>query len=118
MDSAQELIVAHCGLVCSCCGAHRRGKCPGCASQDSIFHRCPVRRCSEGRGQSTCAECAAHPELKGCRTLNRSVCGLVGMMLRPGRMANLEYIRQRGLERFVYAATHLTEDKREPAKTG
>jgi len=29
----QEVVVAHCGLVCSKCGAFKNGKCEGCHSE-------------------------------------------------------------------------------------
>jgi len=94
------VIVAHCGLVCSECGAHRNGKCGGCQSDKPMFANCPVKRCSAEKKHSCCADCLDFRDLRGCRKLNNLLAKVLGFLFRSNRIGNLERIRQLGLDDF------------------
>lgn len=95
-----EIIVARCGLVCSHCGAHRRGKCRGCHSDRPMFANCPVKACATFHECTTCADCTRYSDLRLCTKLNNFISKIFGFLFRTDRIGNLEQIRQIGLEAF------------------
>lgn len=97
---APDIIVGCCGLVCSNCGAHRKGRCQGCHSDKPMFRNCPVKTCVKFRGFATCAECSAYPDLTQCGKLHNFISRLMGWIFRSDRIGNLNRIRQEGLEAF------------------
>lgn len=66
----QDVVIAYCGLVCSKCGAFKKGKCQGCHSEKPMFKNCPIKRCNIDNSFSTCADCSDFQELKECKKLN------------------------------------------------
>jgi hypothetical protein len=95
-----EMIVGYCGLVCSHCGAFRRGRCEGCHSERPMFRGCPVKPCAAGRGYSTCAGCTEFADLRQCHKLHNLISRIVGLIFRSDRIGNLCRIREIGLEAF------------------
>ena len=99
-ESSVPIIVAHCGLVCSECGAWRKGKCGGCHGDKPMFTNCPVKRCGAEKKLSCCADCPDFRDLRACRKLNSFIAKVIGFFTRSNRIGNLERIRQMGLDGF------------------
>ncbi|MFC1734521.1 DUF3795 domain-containing protein [Candidatus Hydrogenedentota bacterium] len=99
--SADGPIIAYCGLVCSECGALRKGKCEGCHSDKRMFPKCPVRKCAMEHNFTTCADCDDFGDLKKCKKLHNMISIIVGFLFRTNRIGNLDRIREIGLEKFV-----------------
>ena len=100
MTESKDLVIAHCGLVCSYCGAYLKGKCKGCHSDRPMNRHCKMKACSLSHGYANCAECEEYDNLHDCRKLNNLVANFFGFIFRTNRIANLERIRQVGIERF------------------
>lgn len=99
-NDAEDVIVAYCGLVCSECGAYTRGRCQGCHSDKPMYRGCKVKPCAIERNCSTCAACEDFPDLRKCRKLNNVISKVFGFIFRSNRIANLDRIRQIGLDEF------------------
>ena len=95
-----ETTVARCGLVCSTCGAFRRGRCGGCHSDKPMFVCCPVKACAVEKGCATCADCTDFTDLKACRKLNNFISRIFGLIFRSDRIGGLYRIREIGLDAF------------------
>jgi hypothetical protein len=93
-------LVARCGLYCGSCGSYRKGRCPGCAGNDSASW-CAVRRCVRERGHATCADCAEHPDPRTCALFHNWISRLIGFVLRSDRPACILRIRSVGLEAYA-----------------
>ena len=100
-ETLQSAIVAHCGLVCSDCGMFKKSKCKGCYGGKPMFQNCPIKKCCLDNRKATCAECGEFQELKDCGKLNNLISKFFGMMFRTNRIANLNTIREVGLEKFA-----------------
>ena len=96
-----DLIVAHCGLVCSDCGAFKKGKCQGCHSDKTMCFNCKVKKCNLAHGYTTCADCTEFEDLKKCKKLNSFVSKIFKLIFRSDRLGNLNCIRQKGLDTFI-----------------
>ena len=96
----QNVIVAHCGLVCSECGAFKKGKCKGCYGGKPMFANCPIKKCCLDTHRATCADCTEFKDLKDCTKLNNLISKFFGMMFRTNRLENLHAIRDAGLDQF------------------
>jgi len=99
-ENAEIVIVAQCGLVCSECGAFKKGKCKGCYGGRPMFSNCPIKKCCMETRRTTCADCAQFPNLKDCRKLNNLISKFFGLVFRSDRIGNLNAIREVGLEKF------------------
>jgi len=97
-ENAQDTIVAYCGLVCTKCYGFRKGKCQGCHSEKPMYKKCPVKKCNIDNGYSTCADCKEFTDLKKCKKLYNIISRIFGLVFRTNRMANLEKIKQFGIE--------------------
>lgn len=95
-ENSQDVIVAHCGLICSECGMFRKRRCEGCHSEIPKYRNCPVKKCNLDSGYTTCADCVEFPELKRCRKLSNLISKLFGVIFRTNRIANLQRIRETG----------------------
>ena len=84
-----EVIIADCGLVCSSCGAYRRGRCTGCHGGKPMNSRCGIKVCVKDHGYTTCAECKDMGDLKKCRKLNNIISKI--------RKIGLKGIRERSV---------------------
>jgi hypothetical protein len=61
---------------------------------------CKMKACARERGYGTCAECGDFQDLHRCRKLYNPVSRFFGFIFRTDRIANLERIREIGLEPF------------------
>jgi hypothetical protein len=99
-EAEQKTIVAHCGLVCSDCGAFKKSKCKGCYGGKPMFPNCPIKKCNLDNHRATCAECPDFQNLKDCGKLNNLISKFFGLVFRSDRIGNLNKIREVGLEKF------------------
>ena len=96
----EELIVACCGLCCSNCGMHKKGKCQGCHHERPIHRNCQIKACVYENGFSTCAECLTFTDLKQCGKLHNLVSRFLGLIFGTNRIGSLYEIRSDGLGVF------------------
>lgn len=94
------MVIAYCGIVCSDCGAFKKGKCEGCLSGKQRFSSCPVRKCNIEKNQQTCAECASFDNFRNCKKLWNIFAKIFYYIFRSNRIGNLDRIRKIGLEEF------------------
>ena len=99
-EATKEFVLAYCGLVCSDCGAYRKGRCQGCHSEKPMYAGCKVKPCAQERNCSTCADCKEFENLKDCKKLNNIISKIFSLVFRSNRIGNLNRIRQIGLEGF------------------
>ena len=100
-ECASERIVAYCGLVCSDCGAYKKGRCGGCHSEKPMNAVCKVKPCAKDRGYCTCAECSEFDDLKDCKKLNNFISKIFGFVFRLDRIGNLNKIKEAGPGEFT-----------------
>ena len=100
MSDPTEFVLAYCGLVCSNCGAYRKGKCKGCHSDKPMNKGCKVKPCAMEKNYKTCADCGDFTNLKECRKLNNWISKIFAFIFRSDRIGNLCRIREIGIERF------------------
>jgi hypothetical protein len=96
----QNVIIAHCGIVCSKCGAFLKGKCKGCHSAKPMFKNCPIKKCNLENELVTCADCQEFQDLKRCKKLNSFISKIFGLLFRSNRIGNLVRIREIGLDAY------------------
>ncbi|NLW49945.1 MAG: DUF3795 domain-containing protein [Candidatus Brocadiaceae bacterium] len=92
--------VAYCGLYCAACGAHVKGRCPGCHDNQKAAW-CKIRSCCRENGYATCADCATYADPRECRKFHNVVSRLFGLIFRSDRRACIRRIREIG--RAAYA---------------
>jgi hypothetical protein len=95
-----DIIIGYCGIVCSSCGAYKRGKCKGCYSENRLYKSCKVRACNIEKGYSSCADCKEYHNLRDCKKLNNFISKIFSLIFRTNRIKNLERIREIGIENF------------------
>ncbi len=95
-----EVIVANCGLVCTSCGAYKRGRCTGCLGGKPMNSRCSMKACVVEHGYATCAECKDFEYLKDCNKLHNFISTIFSFIFRTNRIGNLNRIREIGLDKF------------------
>jgi len=100
MGDPTEVVLAYCGLVCSGCGAYRKGRCKGCHSDKPMNAGCKVKPCAMEKNCTTCADCGDFTDLKECRKLNNFISKIFGLIFRSDRIGNLCRIREIGIEKF------------------
>ena len=93
-----EILVAHCGLVCSDCGAFKKGKCPGCLSEKPLNRNCKIKACNYENGYRTCADCREFERFEDCGKLNNFISKIFKLVFRSDRMGQLYNIRESGLK--------------------
>lgn len=99
--TADEKLVAKCGLYCGACGAYLKGRCPGCAGNGKAAW-CKVRACCGERNYGSCAECADFERYEDCGKLNNLISRVISLFTRSDRPASLARIKKAG--RAAYAA--------------
>ena len=99
-ENEKDVIVAHCGLVCSECGAFKKSKCKGCHGGKPMFRNCPIKKCNLDHQRTTCADCTEVQELADCGKLNNLISKFFAMVFHTNRIENLNTIRKVGLEQF------------------
>ena len=100
MTDTKEVVLAYCGLVCSDCGAYRKGRCKGCHSDKPMNASCKVKPCAQEKNCVTCADCGDFTDLKECRKLNNFISKIFALIFRSDRIGNLCRIREIGIEKF------------------
>lgn len=90
-------LVARCGLYCGACGAHRRGRCPGCHDNEKATW-CKVRTCCRETGCSSCADCKSVADPADCGKFNNLIAKIFGFIFRSDRRACILQIREKGLQ--------------------
>jgi hypothetical protein len=98
--TVQEVIIAHCGLVCSKCGSFKKGRCHGCHSEKPMFKNCPIKKCNIDGNLATCSDCADFEDLKKCKKLNNFISKIFGLLFGTNRIGNLVRIREIGPDVF------------------
>ena len=97
---SSSVIVACCGLVCSDCGAYRRGRCQGCHTDKPMYRHCTVKACVQFRQYTTCADCTPYRDLTQCGKLHNFISRIFSWLFGTDRIGNLYRIREVGLEAF------------------
>jgi hypothetical protein len=105
-------LVARCGLYCGACGAHLRGRCPGCKENNKATW-CKVRSCCQDNRYATCTDCVEHRDPRGCRWFNNWIAKLFGFIFRSDRAACIDQIRLIGIEGH---AAEMVKSKRHSIK--
>ena len=93
--------IAYCGIICSHCGAYKKGKCLGCASGKQRFASCPVRKCNIEKGQRNCSECKAFADFHDCKKLWNAMAKIFHYIFRSNRIGNLQQMRKLGIDKFI-----------------
>ncbi len=104
-EGSNEFVLARCGLVCSNCGAHKKGRCGGCHCDKPMNRGCTVKKCCVDRQFGTCAECKEFEDLRECGKLNNWVAKIFAFIFRSDRIGSLCRIRDVGAEQFCEEAT-------------
>ena len=99
-EDTKEFVLAYCGLVCSQCGMYLKGRCEGCHSDKPMSLNCKVKPCAQERNYNSCADCVDFENLKECKKLHNFVSRIFGFIFRTNRIANLNRIREIGMDRF------------------
>lgn len=103
-------LIAACGLYCGACRKFRMGKCMGCTVPEAEvpglrkpiakgFQWCKIRKCCQGKGYHTCAEC--DKDVKDCKIHNNYVGKLFTFLFNSDRAACIRYIRHHGEDAFA-----------------
>ena len=100
MKKSDEVIVAYCGLVCTNCGAFKKGKCLGCHNDKPMNRNCKMKSCAMNKGYVTCADCTDFSDLKECGKLYNLISRFFGFIFHTDRIENLKQIRKVGLEKY------------------
>ena len=90
-------LVAHCGLYCGACGAHLRGRCPGCHNNQKAAW-CKVRTCCIEQGYSSCADCKDYTDPLQCKKYNNIISRIIGFILCSDRASCIRQIKNIGLQ--------------------
>lgn len=90
-----EMLVAYCGLYCAACGAHTKGRCPGCHDNGKAKW-CKVRSCCQENGYATCADCATFADPGECTKFHNFMSRIFGFIFRSDRRACIQRIREIG----------------------
>ncbi len=99
-QDTSDVVIAYCGLVCSNCGFYTKGRCQGCHSDRPMLPNCKTKACAIRNNYTTCAACETYADLRECNKLHNFFTQLSGLIFRTDRIANLERIREIGLEAF------------------
>ena len=81
-----DIIIGYCGIVCSSCGAYKRGRCEGCYSENRLYKSCKVRACNIEKGYSSCADCKEYHNLRDCKKLNNFMSKIFSLIFIRVRM--------------------------------
>lgn len=107
--AANKDLVARCGLYCGACGAHLKGRCPGC-HENAKATWCTIRTCCAEHGYTTCADCKEFTDPNDCGKFNNWISKAMGIVFGSNRRACVLKIRELGVEGY---ATFMTEQKRQ-----
>jgi len=97
--TADPALVACCGLYCGACGSYLKGKCEGCQKSEKNSW-CQVKKCTNKKGISTCAQCLEFPNPEDCKKLNNFISKFFGLVFQSDRPACLKEIRVSNLQTY------------------
>jgi hypothetical protein len=97
--TADDALVARCGLYCGACGRFLKGKCPGC-SKNVKASWCGIRTCCDAGGRKSCADCADFSNVKECAKFNNLIGRIFGFVFNSDRKACVDAIREKGYKGF------------------
>jgi Protein of unknown function (DUF3795) len=98
--TADDSLVAYCGLYCGACRKFLAGKCPGCKENEKATW-CKVRPCCSEKQIPSCAECDEFTDVADCAKLNNFIAKVFAVLLRSDRRACIKSIQAKGYEAFA-----------------
>jgi len=105
--TADEGLIAFCGLYCGACRSFLNGKCPGC--KDNIKATwCKIRLCCMENNMQSCADCKS-VELMECKKYNNFISRVFGYVFNSDRKACIDRIKEIGYEGFSVEMTQLKQ---------
>jgi hypothetical protein len=103
--SANEQLIAYCGLYCGACPSFTSGKCEGCRSNSAKssvkFKKCPVKPCCAENGFFTCADCTECASVKECKKYNPLFLRIASRLEGSDRSKAVEMIKAKGRIEFL-----------------
>jgi hypothetical protein len=103
--SANEQLIAYCGLYCGACPSFTSGKCDGCRSDSAKsavkYKKCPVKPCCAENGLFTCADCTECTSVKECKKYNPLLLRIVSRLEGSDRSKAVEMIKAKGQVEFL-----------------
>lgn len=109
--TADEKLIAFCGLYCGACKSYLSGKCPGC-SDNVKASWCKVRQCNMENHFKSCADCTTI-ELMSCKKYNNYISRIFGVIFNSDRPACINRIKEIGYPEF---AVEMAGSKRQTIK--
>lgn len=97
--TADETMIAACGLYCGACGRYLKGKCPGCAENEKASW-CGIRSCCRETEKKSCADCKEFSDVSECKKFNNFIGRMFGFVFNSNRKACIEEIRSKGYKGF------------------
>jgi hypothetical protein len=99
-STADENLIAYCGLYCGACPRYVKGKCPGCLVTEKS-QWCNVRPCNIGKGYKSCAQCSEFPDVAKCRTFNPMIIRFGEFVMKTSRKKGIQMIKEKGVSEFA-----------------
>lgn len=91
--------VAYCGLYCGACKSFKKGKCPGCQSNEKATW-CEIRKCCCKNNYASCANCRI-VSLQECKKYNNIFAKVIGFVTWTDRSKCVDLIKIMGTEGFA-----------------
>ncbi|MFH1132535.1 MAG: DUF3795 domain-containing protein [Pseudomonadota bacterium] len=107
--TANNELVAYCGLYCGACGAYLKGRCQGC-HENVKAKWCKVRACCLENSYLTCAACDEFEDPNDCRKFNNFFSKMIGFFFNSNRRVCVLKIRELGVDGF---AVHMAKLKKQ-----
>ncbi|OHD65763.1 MAG: hypothetical protein A2096_08285 [Spirochaetes bacterium GWF1_41_5] len=104
--TADEKLIAYCGLYCGACRAFLKGSCPGC-SENNRASWCKIRSCCINNSYANCSACQID-NYKTCTKLNNFISRIFALVFKSNRSACLEMIKEKGASAF---SKYMAENK-------
>ncbi len=103
--SANERLIAYCGLYCGACPSFTSGKCDGCRSNSAKsavkYRKCPVKPCCAEQEVFTCADCTKYISVKECEKYNPLLLRIALKLEGSDRSKAVEMIKAKGWTEFL-----------------
>jgi hypothetical protein len=97
--TADESLVAFCGLYCGACGRYLKGKCPGCSKNEKASW-CGIRTCCKESAKKSCADCKEFSDVMACKKFNNFIGRIFGFVFNSNRKTCIDEIRKNGYKGF------------------
>ncbi len=98
--TADPSLVACCGLYCGACGSYLKEKCEGCQKSEKNAW-CQVKKCTNKKGISTCAQCLLYPDPQKCSKFNNFISKTFSFIFKSDRPACLKEISASSLSAYA-----------------